>query len=97
MTSLWLGSLIRLRRLQLKALPDGDPDKPAHYPLKISLNSLYGKFAQQRGYRTDENGTVIRVPTYYQPEYSGFITSHCRAKVFRAAMTATAHRMRISD
>ena len=48
--------------------------------LKLGLNSLYGKLAQQAGYR---NG---RIPTYHQLLLAGQITAGTRARLFRAAM-----------
>jgi hypothetical protein len=52
----------------------------AHEALKLGLNSIYGKLAQQAGYRNN------RVPTYHQLMWAGMITSGCRAKMFDAAM-----------
>lgn len=51
----------------------------AEMVLKLGLNSLYGKFQQQLG------GTIEKFPTYFQPEWSGYITAATRAKLLRAA------------
>lgn len=52
----------------------------ANEALKLGLNSLYGKLAQQAGYR---NG---RIPTYHQLLWAGQITAATRRKLFQAAM-----------
>jgi hypothetical protein len=68
------------KRAALKKAGDG-----AHVGLKLGLNSLYGKLAQQIGW---DAGPPLRIPPYHCLEWAGFITSHCRAQVFRAAMLA---------
>lgn len=52
----------------------------AHEALKLGLNSIYGKLAQQAGAR---NG---RLPTYHQLMWAGMITAGCRSQLYRAAM-----------
>lgn len=52
--------------------------------LKLGLNSLYGKMAQQLG------GTPFRAPRYHSMEMAGFVTSWVRARVTRAAWQAGA-------
>lgn len=52
--------------------------------LKLGLNSLYGKLAQQVGWRTTRDGTVP--PSYHCLEWAGWITSTTRARLFRLAM-----------
>lgn len=47
--------------------------------IKLGLNSLYGKTAQQLG------GKVGKPPTYHQLEWAGFITSATRARLFTSA------------
>jgi hypothetical protein len=68
------------KRAALKAAGDG-----AHIGLKLGLNSLYGKLAQQIGW---EIGPPLRLPPFHCLEWAGYVTSHCRAKVYEAAMTA---------
>ena len=46
--------------------------------LKLALNSVYGKLAQQLG----GDG---RAPAYHQLEWAGWITSRCRAAMFTVA------------
>lgn len=70
-----------MKRRALKKAGDG-----AHVGLKLALNSLYGKLAQQVGARIDIRTGEVRKPPYHQLEYAGFTTSYCRAKVLAAAM-----------
>lgn len=68
------------KRAALKKAGDG-----AHVGLKLGLNSLYGKLAQQVGW---DAGPPLKLPPYHSLEWAGYITSHCRAQVYRAAMSA---------
>lgn len=52
----------------------------AHEALKLGLNSLYGKMAQQAGYR---NG---RIPTYHHLLWAGEITARTRRRLYVTAM-----------
>lgn len=70
-----------LERARLKAAGDG-----AHVGAKLGLNSLYGKTAQQVGWRILPDGT-LKIPPYHQLEYAGYTTSHARATILRAATT----------
>lgn len=68
----------------------------AQLPLKLGLNSLYGKMIQRVGGGIDrterfEARTQGRVerrnrPAYFSLPYAGFITSYTRAMLYRAAM-----------
>jgi len=68
-----------LKRQALKRAGDG-----AQVGLKLSLNSLYGKLAQQVG--ADIVNGEWKIPPFHQLEYAGFTTSYCRAKMLTAAM-----------
>lgn len=69
-------------RKRLKAAGDG-----AHVGIKLGLNSMYGKLAQQVGWRRDvETGEVI-IPPYHQIEWAGYTTSRCRAAILELAMS----------
>lgn len=46
-------------------------------PLKLILNSLYGKLAQTVG-------ATKKAPRWHQLEYAGYVTSHCRAQIYNA-------------
>jgi hypothetical protein len=70
---------IYTQRQKLKKCKDG-----AHVGIKLGLNSLYGKLAQQVGWRETPNG--LRLPPYHQLEWAGYATSRCRAAVFSAIL-----------
>jgi hypothetical protein len=73
------------RRRELKELAKSDKRLgAAEKALKLALNSLYGKFCQQIGWRR-ENGE-LRLPPFFQMEYAGYITSGTRAKLLMAAL-----------
>lgn len=61
---------------------------PAQKALKLTLSSLYGKFAQSvsSAGRFGADKTHARKPTFHQIEYAGYVSSACRAEVYRAAM-----------
>lgn len=66
-------------RQEYKKAGDG-----AHVGIKLGLNSLYGKLAQQVGARK-ENGEW-KIPPFHQLEWAGYTTSFCRAAVLRACL-----------
>lgn len=68
------------KRAALKKAKDG-----AQLAIKLGINSLYGKLAQQVGWSP---GPPLKIPPYHCLEWAGWITSHCRAQVFNAAMLA---------
>lgn len=74
----WIGERYA-QRAALKAAGD-----PAQLPLKLALNSLYGKLAQRLGYRRGSG----RLPPYHSLIYAGFVTADTRARLYRAAMQA---------
>src|SRR5438034_7920243 len=51
---------------------------PAENVIRLGLNSLYGKCAQQAG------GTKEDPPRWWEPVWACMITSHCRAKILDA-------------
>lgn len=74
----FIGPIYKLR-LALKKAKDG-----AQVGIKLALNSMYGKLAQQLGWKQTPNG--IRIPPYHQLEYAGYATSRCRAALFDAVL-----------
>lgn len=72
------------QRAALKAAGDG-----AHMALKLALNSLYGKLAQNIG-------TAGKRPPFQSFVWAGLITSHCRAMVLRATLAAPEHVLAIN-
>ncbi len=77
----FIGPLFEKRR-ELKRAGDG-----AHVGIKLGLNSMYGKLAQQVGWAAATAKHPLRVPTYHQLEWAGYATSWCRAEVLKAALT----------
>lgn len=67
------------KRLAMKKAGDG-----AQVGIKLGLNSMYGKTAQQVGWAETRNG--LRLPPYHQLEWAGYATSRCRAAVFGAVL-----------
>lgn len=59
-------------RQKLKAKNNG-----AHVAIKLGLNSLYGKFAQQVGWTEDAG----RKPPFHNLAAAGYVTAKCRAKM----------------
>lgn len=68
------------KRQALKKAGDG-----AHVGIKLGLNSLYGKTCQRIGWRINPDGTM-RTPPFHQLEWAGYVTSHCRAHIYQAAL-----------
>lgn len=60
------------KRLEFKEQKD-----LAHMPLKLGMNSLYGKLAQRPIQKT-------HAPEFLELLYAGFITAHCRAQILSA-------------
>jgi hypothetical protein len=76
----WVTALAE-HRLRLK-----HQGHPAHKPIKIGLNSGPGKLSQQKGAKADEKGNVIRIPPYFQPEWSGYILAATRGAIYDVSM-----------
>lgn len=68
-------------RQRLKACGDG-----ANVGLKLGLNSMYGKLAQQVGWSYDTFKNRLRKPPFHQLEWAGFTTAMCRSLVLHAAI-----------
>jgi hypothetical protein len=54
----------------------------AEYTYKLIINSVYGQLAQRTGWDRKRN----KAPKSHQLEWAGFITSGCRAAVYRTAV-----------
>jgi hypothetical protein len=76
----FIDDMYKLRQA-LKAIGDG-----AEKALKLGMNSIYGKLAQQIGAYYDWNEKQWHKPPYHQLEWAGYTTSYCRAKVLTAAL-----------
>jgi hypothetical protein len=66
------------KRLRLKRMGNA-----AQYTFKLILNSVYGQLAQRSGW----NKRRCIAPTYHQIEWAGYITSACRAAVYKVALS----------
>lgn len=80
-------------RLKMKA--DGKPEEVA---VKLGLNSLYGKMAQQKGFRekdAPERPWFKQMP-WHQLDWAGFVTSHNRAQIYHMALVAAQRGILIS-
>lgn len=73
----WLGEYYD-RRTALKSIGDS-----MQLTYKLGINSVYGQTAQRAGWQ-HYGGK----PTYHQIEWAGYITSVCRAAIYRAAVGA---------
>lgn len=65
------------RRKLLKAIGN-----PAEYTFKLILNSIYGQLAQRTGWDKKRK----RAPRTHQLEWAGYITSACRAAIYKQAI-----------
>ncbi len=72
----WVSDMYR-QRLLLKNLGN-----PAEVAFKWALASMYGGFAQRVGW----NQKTRKPPRWHQIEWAGWITSKCRAMIYKAAM-----------
>lgn len=73
------------QRLDFKAIEKAMGLKAgASEALKLGINSLYGKTAQQNGARLGQDGKW-QLPTYHQLLWAGQITAGARAQLYRAA------------
>ena len=72
-----------LKRAALKRGGDG-----AHVGIKLALNSLYGKLAQQVGWEPARNNKPLRLPPFHQLEWAGYVTSHARSQVLQASLSS---------
>lgn len=57
---------------------------PAQLALKLQMNSMYGKLAQRVGWNQEK----MMPPKWHQLEWAGWVTSYCRAMVFKAGLHA---------
>lgn len=77
----WIEDYYKTRQRWIKN-PDQEWQRGAEKIIKLGLNSLYGKSAQQVG------GRENKPPAYHQMEWAGYITSATRARLYTAAMHA---------
>lgn len=75
----WINEYYETRKKWVKN-PDQEWQRGGEKIIKLGLNSLYGKTAQQLG------GTGLAPPTYHQMEWAGYITACTRARLYKAAI-----------
>lgn len=75
----WVCDLYEERQQFKKMLDAGDPNGRAELPVKLGLNSLYGKMAQQVGAKHG-------APTFHNLAWAGYVTSCTRASLYETAM-----------
>jgi DNA polymerase type B, organellar and viral len=59
-----------------------DAQNPAQYTFKLIINAIYGQLAQRTGW----NRHARTAPKSHQLEWAGYITSACRAGVYKLAV-----------
>lgn len=75
----WIDTYYKERQQWVKN-PTQEWQKGGEKIIKLGLNSLYGKTAQQLG------GNLLKAPPYHQLEWAGYITSATRARLYTAAV-----------
>jgi hypothetical protein len=75
----WVAEYYR-RRMVYKNLPTKKQQAP-EFTFKLIINAIYGCLAQRTGWDKINN----KAPKTHQLEWAGFITSGCRAAVYRIA------------
>jgi hypothetical protein len=70
------------KRLLLKNLPKGNPSREAEKAFKWALAAIYGQLCRTVGW--DEFRR--KPPAFHQLEWAGYITSWCRAQVWKVAV-----------
>lgn len=72
------------RRLVLQRLPENNPSRVAEIAIKWALAAIYGQLARIVGWDKRKN----LPPSTHQIEWAGYITSHCRAAMYKLARMA---------
>lgn len=69
------------RRLVLKRLPVSNPSRVAEIALKWALAAIYGQLARRVGWDRFRR----KAPRNHQLEWAGYITSWCKAEMYKVA------------
>lgn len=72
------------QRLVLQSLPKTNPSRQAEKAFKWALASFYGQLCRIVGWNQRDR----KPPATHQLEWAGYITSHCRAAMYRVALEA---------
>lgn len=78
----WVNDLYEQRLFMKEDTPD-NPYDAREKVLKLGINSLYGKMAQQRGWKEGRP-----LPRFHQLYWAGWVTAKCRSMVYAAMMQA---------
>lgn len=70
------------KRMFLKSLPKDNPNRAAEKAFKWALVAIYGQLCRTVGW----NQFTREPPAFHQLEWAGYITSWCRAQVWKAAV-----------
>lgn len=82
----WVASYYLTRQSLVRADKERGQSDGREKIIKLGLNSLYGKTAQQVGWRRDRETGDLRLPPYFNLAWAGFVTAGCRAKMMEAAL-----------
>lgn len=72
------------QRQVFQRLPESNPSRAAEQAMKWALASIYGQLARRVGW----NRKLRKAPVTHQIEWAGWITSACRAEMYRKAVAA---------
>lgn len=72
------------KRLLLKRLPESNPSRHAEMAFKWALAAIYGQLARRVGWDRKKR----KAPSCHQLEWAAYITSKCRAEMYRKAVAA---------
>jgi hypothetical protein len=82
---------IYAKRMVLEGLPKSNPSRKAGKAFKWALASIYGHLARRIGWDRFRK----RAPKYHQLEWAGFITSWCKAAMYKLAKRCGKHLISI--
>lgn len=82
----WIDDYYAQRQSRVQAAKIMEVEDGPEKIIKLGLNSLYGKTAQQVGARENPDDGTIIAPAYFQLEWAGYVTASCRAKLMQAAL-----------
>lgn len=75
------------QRLVLKNLPKSNPSREAEMALKRALVAIFGQLCRTVGWDQFRK----RAPAYHQLEWAGYLTSKCRAEIYKVALACGEH------
>lgn len=81
----WVEDYYASRQRYISAAKLGGFESGPEMIIKLGLNALYGKTAQQVGARIDADGE-LRLPPFFQLDWAGYVTAGCRARMMEAAL-----------